>query len=227
MPAKTIVQSGLLVWILRLLVRMAPTGRKFFNPCVVFRREYRHVDEPPAVADLQGVWAGAQEIEYMDKHPEATSPGAYARRVARGDICYCLKRGEELIGYQWVARRSACLYCGFGPRYELLFFPLQPHQVFMYDSYVYRAWQRRGYGTLIRKLVYKEMQRMGIRESFALVALDNVPAMRITLALGDEPWCLAVGIRIRNWSKMLLGPRRDTRLLRWIDEFESRAAAAP
>jgi Acetyltransferase (GNAT) family len=224
--AYSTTRLGPLVSILSLLVRIAPTGRKFFNPYVVFRREYRHVDEPPALDGLQGVWAGTQEIEYMDKHPEATSPSAYAKRAARGDMCYCLKRGEELIGYQWVARRSACLYCGFGPGYELLFFPLRSDQAFMYDSYVYRAQQRRGYGTLIRKLVYKEMQRLGIQESYALVALDNVPAMKITLELGDEPWCMAFGVRIRNWSKMMLGPRRDTQLLRWIEEFKTRPAVA-
>jgi GNAT superfamily N-acetyltransferase len=206
---------------LNLMVRLAPTGWKYFNSAILFRRRYDHVDDPPLLDGVQRVWAGAREIEYMDKHPEATAPGTYARRAARGDMCLCLKRGGELIGYQWVARRSACLFCGFGPGYELLFFPFRSDQVFMYDAYIYRAWQRQGYGTLIRKLIYKEMQQRGVREQYALVALDNIPALRITLDLGDEPWRMAYGVRIRNWGKMILGPQPDARLTRWIEAFKT------
>lgn len=213
-------RPGPLVSILSLLTRIAPTRRKFFHSYIVFRREYKVVDEPPALDGLRSVWAGAQEIEYMDKHPEATSRRAYARRAARGDSCLCLKRGEEIIAYQWVARKSACLFCGFGTGYELLFFPFRSDQVFMYDAYVYRAHQRQGYGTLLRKLIYKEMQKQGIREQYALVALNNIPALKITFALGDEPWCMAYGVRIRNWGRMILGHRPDAQLIRWIDEFK-------
>jgi GNAT superfamily N-acetyltransferase len=222
MSTNSCPRPGPVVSVLSLLTRFAPTGWKYFYPGVLFRRRYDYVDEPPALEGLQSIWAGAREIEYMDKHPEATSPRAYARRAARGDMCLCLKQGEEIIGYQWVAKKSACLFCGFSSRYELLFFPLRADQVFMYDAYVYRARQRQGYGTLIRKLIYKEMQKQGVREQYALVALDNIPALKITLALGDEPWSMAYGIRIRNWSKMILGPRPDKQLIRWLDKFKTR-----
>jgi GNAT superfamily N-acetyltransferase len=209
--------------LLGLIVRLAPTRRKYFNCSIVFRRKYRRLDEPPPLDGLQCVWAGPVEIENMDKHPEATSRGAYARRAARGDTCFCLKRGEELIAYQWVATGSACLYCGFGPRYELLFFPLRPDQVFMYDSYTYSAHRRQGYGTLLRERLHKTMERQGVREAYGLVAPENTPSISVTLKSEYEPLCMAYGIRIRNWSKMFFGPQPDVQLIQWTDEFKSRA----
>jgi hypothetical protein len=215
-------RSGLFPSLLNLAVRLAPTGRKYFHQAILFRRQYDYIEDPTVPEGLHWLWAGKDEIEYMNGHPEAVARGAYTRRAARGDMCLCLKRGDHIIAYQWMARQSACLYCGFGPRYQLLFFPLRSDQVFMYDSFTYSNWRRQGYGKVIRKLIYKAIQEQGVRESFALVALDNLPAMAITLALGDEPWCMTYGLRIRDWSRMILGPRPDPSLDRWIEAFKNR-----
>ena len=208
--------------ILSLMVRLAPTGLKFFHRSILLRRRYRIVGEVVAPEGFQSAWAGPREIEYLDRHPEATSRSAYARRADRGDVCLCLKQGEEVIGYRWATRRSACVFCGFGPGYELLFFPLQAHQVFVYDSYVYRAHRGRGFSKLIRELFQQAVYREGVRESYSLVTPENSRSLKLALLGGSEPLCMAYGFRIRSWSKMVLGPNPDPQLQQWLSEFKVR-----
>ena len=203
-------------------MRLAPTGRKFFNRSILLRRRYSAPGEILLPKNFQCVWVGPNEIEYMDRHPEATSRSAYARRAARGDLCLCLKHEEEIIGYRWAARKSACLFCGFGPGYELLFFPLQTHQVFIYDSYVYKAYRGRGYSKLIRELFQQSAYREGVRESFSLISPENSRSLKLALLGGSAPLCFAYGFRIRGWSKMILGPNPDAGLRNWIGAFKLR-----
>lgn len=219
-PSGSLPPPGLAVSILSQVVRFAPTGRKFFFHGIMFRRQYGEMDETPAPDGLEGMWAGPEEIEYIDRHPEATSRGANARRVARGDMCMCLKRGREVLGYQWIARRSACLFCGFDPGYELLFLPLRSHQMFTYDSYTYAAHRRRGYGAVIRRLLHRAMRDAGVREVYTLVAPENTASISITLQSKFEPWRMAYGFRVRNWNRMILGPQPNPQLNRWIKAFE-------
>lgn len=179
------------------------------------------MEDVPDPEGLSCAWACSKDIEFIDRHPEATSRGANARRVARGDRCMCLKRGSEILGYQWVTQQAACVFCGFDPGYELLFFPLQPDQIFTYDSYVYGAHRRRAYGTVIRRRLHSALQQEGIREAYSLVAPENAPSISITLQSKFEPWRMAYGFRIRGWSKMILGPEMDPQLLEWIAEFKA------
>ena len=207
---------------LSLMVRAAPSGRKFLHRSILLWREYGGAGNAILPDGYQSVWAGPREIAYMDQHPEATSRSAYARRAARGDVCLCLKQGDEVIGYRWATRESACVFCGFGPGYELLFFPLRAHQVFVYDSYVYRAHRGHGFSTIIRSLFQQATYREGVRESYSLVAPENTRSLKLALLGGSEALCMAYGFRVRNWSKMILGPNPDEDLKRWIDAFKVR-----
>lgn len=213
---------GPVLQVLNLLVRLAPTGRKFLDQSILLRRELGAGGETIVPTGFQSVWAGPKEIAFMDEHHEAVAHSAYARRAARGDVCLCLKRDEEIVGYRWATQKSACLFCGFGPGYELLFFPLQAHQVFIYDSYVYSAHRGKGYSKLIRELFQQSAYSEGIRETYSLIAPENARSLKLALLGGSKPLCMTYGIRIRNWSKMILGPSPDEDLERWIDAFKVR-----
>jgi GNAT superfamily N-acetyltransferase len=211
---------------LKLLVRFAPTGQKYFKRSIFLRKRYCGLEEVPALDGLESVWAGAKEFAYIDAHPEATSTGAYSRRAARGDWCLCLKCDDEIIGYRWATQHSGCLFCGFGAGYELLFFPLRPDQVFVYDSYVYSAHRGKGYSKLIRDSLHAALQRRGVRESYGLVEPENIRSLKLVINSGYEPLCIAYGVRIRNWSKMILGPSPDAVLARWTEGFKIREGIA-
>ena len=221
MPNRSLPKPSSVVSALSLLVRCAPTGWKFFNRAILFRRQYDVMDDVPDLDGLIGTWAGAREITFIDQHPEATSCGANARRVARGDRCMCLKRGDEVLGYQWVTQGSACVFCGFDPDYELLFFPLHAHQVFTYDSYVYSDHRRKGYGTIVRRMFHKALRSEGVQEAYSLVAPENTASIGITLQSRFEPWRMAYGFRIHHWTKMILGSETDPQLRHWIDDFKA------
>lgn len=222
MFAESLPHPGPVIRVLSLMVRLAPTGRKFFDRSIFLRRKYGPTEPVSLPEGLHSTWAGPEEIDYMDNHPEATSPSAYSRRAARGDLCLCLKRGNEVIGYRWAKRGSACVFCGFGPGYELLFFPLQPDQVFVYDAYVYSAHRGTNYNTTLRALMHRALQSEGVRESYALIAPENTTSLKVTLRAGSEPLCMAYGIRIRDWNKVILGRQPDPQLMQWIAQFKQR-----
>jgi ribosomal protein S18 acetylase RimI-like enzyme len=164
-------------------------------------------------------WAGPDEIDYLDRHPEATSSTAYARRAARGDHCLCIKQGGEIVGYRWLKLGAGCILCGFGAKMEIPLFPLKPDQAFAYDLFTYRKYRGQGVATMLNKLLYQALLAEGIKEVLVLVALANHAALRLNLRLGAQPLRLVYSYRIRNWSKAFLGPEGDTRLSEWTQQF--------
>jgi GNAT superfamily N-acetyltransferase len=128
---------------------------------------------------------------------------------------------NEIVGYRWVARHRACLYCGFGPRYELRFLRLAPNQTFLYDLYVYEKYRRHGYAALICNYMFEALRQNGVEEAYSLIDPDNRPVIGLNLRLGVEPVCMAYGFRIRQWSTMVLGPITEGPLLRsWFQQWQ-------
>lgn len=221
----TLPSPGPLVGLLRAAVRFAPTRWKLYDRSIVLRKILVATDGVVLPEGHQWVWAGPDELKVIDGHPEATSRSAYARRLGRGDSCLCLKNGTELVGYRWIAWHSGCLYCGFGPRQEITFLPLQQNQAFLYDLYVYEAYRKRGYGTLLLMLTFKALAGRGIDEVFALVDPDNHKMIRLDLRLGFEAVSMAYGFRIRQWRAMLYGPRAEqSQLQAWMQRFKPNLA---
>ena len=223
MPVGTFPRPGLLMSLLRLLVRFAPTGRKFFIQSILLRKALMPAERFVLPKGLQGVLAGPTDLAWIDAHPEATSRSAYQRRYARGDSCVCLKKGSEIVAYRWIVRSAACLFCGFGSRNEIRFLPLKPNQAFLYDLYVYKAHRRYGYGTLLCQVMFEIMKDKGIDEVFCIADPGNDTIIRVELRLGFEAVRIAYGVRIRQWSAMLFGPTPDLRLRHWINDFSARA----
>jgi GNAT superfamily N-acetyltransferase len=119
------------------------------------------------------------------------------------------------------------LYCGFGPGYELRFLTLAPNQAFLYDLYVYEKYRRHGYAALICSYMYEALRQQGIEEAFSLIDPDNHPVIGLNLRLGAEPVCMAYGFRIRQWSKMLLGPESDGPILKvWFHQRQGHSPLA-
>jgi hypothetical protein len=208
------------VELLNLMVRLAPTGRKHYGASILFRRR---TDGAGVVVPAPYTWklAGPDEIDYMDRHPEATSSTAYARRAAHGDRCICLLHDDELVGYQWVRFRACCALCGFGGSMELTFLPLAPNQAFFYDLYTYTAHRQRGVAKILRHVAYQGLMQLGIEEALSLVDPQNLPALRLRATMDERPDRLVYGYRLRGWQRTFLGPRDDARLLAWWDDFRA------
>jgi len=202
-----------------LAVRLAPTGWKYCGSSILLKTSIADVGPVNLPAPYQWTWAGPQEIDFIDRHPEATSPTAYARRAARGDRCLCIKQGSDIVGYRWVTLANGCVLCGFGPKMEFTLFPLYPGQAFTYDLFTYQKYRGRGIATTLIKLIYRALREEGINVVFSLVSPVNHPALRLHLRCGAQPQRMMYNYRIRSWSKTLLGPERDTRLREWIQQF--------
>lgn len=224
MSAPSITRPRLLVSILSLLVRLAPTGRKFFQRTILLRKTMVAAERFSLPEGLHWVLAGPSEIARIDAHAEATSRTAYRRRYDRGDSCVCLVKGSEIVAYRWIVRGKACLFCGFGSRYEIRFLPLKRNQAFLYDLYVYAAHRRNGYGILLCRVIFNLLKDEGIDEVFCLADPENASVIRMDLRLGFEAVRMAYGVRIRQWSAVFFGPQPDRRLQAWISRFGSGAS---
>jgi ribosomal protein S18 acetylase RimI-like enzyme len=208
-PNASLPTPGPWVRLLATAVRCAPTRWKFCKRSILIHKKLSETDPVVLPEGHSWVWAGPKEIEWIDRHPEATSRSAYKRRAARGDSCLCLKNGEEIVGYRWIAWHSGCLYCGFGLRQELRFLPLGPNEAFLYDLYVYEAQRRHGYGVLLIKRMAEILRQRGVDEAFALVDPNNHAVLRLDLRLGYEAVRMVYGFRIRQWNATILGPKAE------------------
>lgn len=225
-PLPTYPRRKLWFRMMNVAVALMPTGWKYWSNSILMKTPV--VDsEPIGVPEpYRWIWAGAEEIAYIDRHPEATSSTAYNARATRGDRCLCIMLGAEVVGYQWVTRRNGCIMCGFGPRMEIQLFPLTPHQAFAYDLYTYRNHRVHGIGTLLKRLLYRSMKEEGVTEVLAIVAPDNYPALRLQLRLGARPDRMVYSYRIRRWSRTFLGPEKDEQILEWMEKVLSQPATS-
>ena len=206
-------------------VRLMPTGWKYWGNSILLMTSISDCGSISVPEPYSWTWAGPEEINYLDRHPEATSPTAYARRAARGDRCLCIKQGGEIVGYRWFKLGTGCVLCGFGPDMEITLFPLKPEQAFSYDLYTYRKYRGQGVATLLNNLLYQALREEGIKEVLALVSPTNHAALRLNLRLGAQPQRLVYSYRIRSWSKTFLGPEGDTRLTEWTQQFKPSLAS--
>jgi len=205
---------------MNLVVRLIPTGWKYCGNSVLLKTPIGDSGPVSLPEPYTWTWAGPEEVDFLDRHPEATSSTAYARRAARGDRCLCIKQGSEVVGYRWFKLGTGCILCGFGPDMEITLFPLKPGQAFSYDIYTYRKYRGQGVATMLNKLLYHALREEGIKEVLASVSLANHAALRLNLRLGAQPQHLVYSYRIRGWSKVFLGPEGDRRLIEWMQQFK-------
>ena len=212
--------------LLNIAVRLMPTGWKYWSNSILLKTSIADSGSITVPEPYRWIWAGPEEIAYIDRHPEATSPTAYTRRAARGDRCLCIMQGADVVGYQWVTRRNGCVMCGFSPKMEIILFPLAPDQAFSYDVYTYRNYRGRGVGTMLKKLLYQSMREEGAKEVLALVAPHNHASLRLQLRLGARPDRMVYSYRIRGWNKTFLGQAEDRQLTEWMERFKLSLARA-
>ena len=201
-------------------VRLMPISWKYWGNSILLKTSIGDSGPISVPEPYKWTWAGPEEINFLDRHSEATSPTAYARRAARGDRCLCIKQGGEIVGYRWLKLGTGCILCGFGTNMEITLFPLKPGQAFSYDLYTYRKYRGQGVATMLNNLLYHVLREEGLKEVLALVSLANHAALRLNLRFGAQPQRLVYSYRIRGWSKAFLGPEGDTRLAEWTQQFK-------
>jgi GNAT superfamily N-acetyltransferase len=203
-----------------LVVRLIPTGWKYCDSSVLLKTVIGDSAPISVPEPYTWTWAGSEEIDFMDRHPEATSPTAYPRRAARGDRCLCIKQGGEIVGYRWLKLHTGCILCGFGPKMEITPFSLKQDQAFAYDLFTYQKYRGLGVATMLMKLLYYELRKQGVNEVLFCVSPDNHASLRLQMRFGAQPQRMVYSYRIRSWSKTFLGPEGDRRLTEWMQQFK-------
>ena len=207
--------------VMNLVVRLIPTGWKFWGNSVLLKTPVGESGPVNLPEPYTWTWAGPEEIDFLARHPEATSRSAYARRAARGDRCLCIKQGADIVGYRWFKLDTGCVFCGFGPKREITPFPLKPGQAYSYDLFTYQKYRGRGVATMLMKILLQVLREEGIKEVLSLVSITNHASLRLQMRIGALPQRMVYNYRIRSWNKTFLGPEGDRRLIDWMQQFKS------
>lgn len=208
--------------ILNRLVRYAPIARKYAHNAILLRKDLAHLEPAGCPEDYSFRAAGPDDLDFIRGHTEALAPAVYASRLKRGDRCYCLVQGDEILSYNWVAHSQCCVLCGYDRGIEFL--PLKANQAFTYDLYTYKARRGGGHGGLTKNLLLQELARQGMREVFTLVMPYSTVSLKIHLKSGYEPLCMVYGYRILGWSRTYYGqPKHKAWLDVWISDFKAAA----
>jgi GNAT superfamily N-acetyltransferase len=209
---------------MNLVVRWLPTGWKFWGNSILLKTPVGESGPVSLPEPYTWTWAGPEEIDFLARHPEATSRGAYARRAARGDRCLCIKQGGDILGYRWFKLDTGCILCGFGPKREIIPFSLKPGQAYSFDLFTYQKYRGQGVATMLMKILFQVLREAGVKEVLSLVAPTNHASLRLQMRFGAQPQRMMYNYRIRSWSKTFLGPEGDTRLTEWMQQFKSSAS---
>lgn len=205
---------------MNLVVRLIPTGWKYWGNSVLLKTPIGDSGPVSLPEPYTWTWADSEEIGFLDRHPEASSPTAYARRAARGDRCLCIKQGGEIVGYRWFKLGTGCILCGFGQRMEITPFPLKPSQAYSYDLFTYQKYRGRGVATMLMNTLFQVLREEGITEVLSLVSPANHASLRLQMRFGAQPQRMVYSYRIRSWSKTFLGLEGDRRLTEWMQQFK-------
>lgn len=206
--------------ILNQIVRLTPVPVKYCHNAILMKKTPDEAMSPTVPDGHDFRPATRSDLDFIIKHPEALVRDVYTRRLNRGDQCYCLSDGKEILSYNWVAFSSCCVLCGFTHGIE--FFPLSEGQAFTYDFYTYKSRQGGGFGTLAKNLLVSTLARQGIREIYTLVMPYSTASLKIHLRLGYEPVCMVYGYRILGWNRTFYGKPQDKAWLdEWIGDFKA------
>lgn len=207
------------VHLLNVLVRLAPVTRKHHHNSILMRKTLDGLDVVEAPAGHELRLATAADRDAIAAHAEALPGEVYGRRLRRGDRCYCLCAGREVLSYNWVAATQCCVHCGFEEGMDFL--PLRVGQAFTYDFYTYRSRRREGLGRMMKHLLLRELAREGVREVLSLVQPSNTASLAIHLGAGYEPVCLVYGYRLRGWTRTYFErPERRPGLDAWMRDLD-------
>lgn len=203
------------------IVRYAPVAKKYYHNAILLKKPLDGVESPAIPAGHDFRPATRDDLDFIIRHPEALPAQVYSNRLLRGDRCYCLSDGKEILSYNWVAYSSCCVLCGF--ERGIGFLPLSEGQAFTYDFYTYTARRGGGLGGLMKHLLLQELARQGMREVYTLVMPHGTASLKIHLKLGYEPLRMVYGYRLQGWSRTYYGQPKDKP---WLDVWLSRFKAA-
>ena len=216
------------LWLGELLLARAPVSlapgfltryrRKFITRAFVMAKNIEDARARQLPDDLSFSVLEPDDIRFVASHPEARNGIDYQDRVAAGDVCYGIKRGDELLTYNWIRFHQCCVFCSYP--WEIGFLPTNEQQAFTYDFYTYKAHRKQGLGSLLKACLLADLRARGIREVLSVVYRTNFASLSIHLRMGYDVRYLFNGYQLLDWSTYRLIPAQELPALdAWLALF--------
>ena len=180
----------------------------FYRRLIVYetRLDRPQVGPDPGFPVELGVVSEEELEDYCRLRPD-TSRDEVRRRLERGDRCFAVRRGGELLSVRWLSASRADLpYLG-------LSFALGPDLVFAYDAYTDPGARGARLGTLGGAYMSEQARREGSRALLSTALPENEGGRTLLARRGSRPvgtiHCLRLGpvrVPIRRLPEGYLGP---------------------
>lgn len=135
------------------------------------------------------------DLDILISLPERAGPPEVLRaRLNEGNLCFALKRRNDLIAYTWCDLKK-CKAEGY------TLFTLDKNEAYLFDAYTLQAWRGKNIAAYLRCQCYKELRKMGKNRFYSVSAAFNTPALKFKQKLGAKKLQLNLVVRIfNNWS---------------------------
>lgn len=122
---------------------------------------------------------GADELQRVSQHPERAgyvSAGFVLNCLARGDVCLCVRRGEEIVALAWHS-----LTLNHSPHWPGA---LGADEAYLYDMYVFEAWRGHELAPALRLHSYQVLAALGRSRFYSITECHNRASLRFKRKLG-------------------------------------------
>ena len=184
---------------LRYRLRYNPLPRTLINllkrvgitllPYYLFDRQLAREPLPAGASDCELVLLGESDMASIAAMPMANSPESeYRERLGKGQRCYGLRTGGELVGYCWMDPAR----CSF-PAED---FALPEGAAYAFDIYTLPARRGENLAARLNAMFHRQMVDEGISTMYSVVDRYNLPSLRFASKIGVRPRHLALQLRL-------------------------------
>lgn len=131
--------------------------------------------------------ASQEEIDYIGSidRPNVTR-ALLAKRLEEGNKCYVIKNDDKVIGFSW---------CNFQVA-QWIKVPLKENEAYLFDMYVLPAYRGKGIASVLRMVIYQELEKIGKNDFFSYSSYYNSSAQKFKEKLNAKKLYLMVNLKV-------------------------------
>jgi predicted GNAT family acetyltransferase len=134
---------------------------------------------------------GPEEVALIASHPERAKyvpPGYVSDSLRHGDTCVGIKRQGEIVASTWFSLE--------GNRSQAYRVKLQPHEAYLYDTYVFEAYRGRHLAEILRYRTYDILRTLNRTVLYTLTVCSNTASLRFKQRLGARAVFLGLAVEL-------------------------------
>lgn len=129
----------------------------------------------------------------------------------RGDLCFCAKLNEKIIGYAWFSTKKASFHREF---------IVPENMVYAHNAYTVPEYRRLGVSIAVALYAFSYLLKKGYNLEYYCVSIDNVPNLKRNEKLGTNKLGILVVKKILGYISYTVNadmPENVTKIKRYFN----------